>query len=82
MDREFILERIAATKLQIVAYEEALLQLSNGVTSYTINTSQTQQTVSRSNISDINKTLDTLANRLATYNARLKGSGVIRVNPL
>lgn len=81
MDREFLIERIAVTKLQIVAYEDAVLQLSNGVTSYTLNTGQSQQTVSRASIPDLNKTLDSLYNRLVTLNARLNGSGVTRVRP-
>lgn len=81
MDREFLIERIATTKLMIVAYEDAVLALSNGVTSYTLNTGQSQQTVSRASIPDLNRTLDSLYNRLVMLNARLNGSNVVRVNP-
>lgn len=81
MDREFLIERITATKLLIVAYEDALIALNSGVVSYSINTSQSQQSVTRTSIPDINKTIDSLTNRLATYQARLTGNGVTRVIP-
>lgn len=81
MSREFLKARIERTKLQIVAYEDALDALASGVTSYSLNTGQSQQSVTRASIPDINKTLDTLYNRLVTLEARLTGNGVTRVRP-
>lgn len=81
MSREFLRERITATKLQIVAYEGAIDALASGVTSYSLNTGQSQQSVTRASIPDINKTLDALYNRLVTLEARLTGGGVTRVIP-
>jgi len=78
---EFWRERIRVTQEQLIAYEDALTALNGGVTSYTINTGQSQTTVSRASIPDINRTIDSLTNRLVTYNARLTGSGVTRVIP-
>lgn len=81
MGRDFLIERIDVTKGLIVAYEDALAALSGGVQSYSLNTGQSQQTVTRASVADLNKTLESLYNRLATMQARLTGSGVTRVRP-
>lgn len=82
MDQQFLLERIAATKLQIVAQEEAMLNLSSGaISSYTIDTGQTKQTVTKSNISTLSSSLDSLYNRLVTLQARAGCGGVVYVTP-
>jgi hypothetical protein len=81
MGREFLKERITATKLQIVAYEGAVDALASGVQSYSLNTGQSQQSVTRSNLGEINRTLDSLYNRLVTLEARLTGNGVTRIRP-
>lgn len=78
MSGTFLNERIVATKNQIAALENAALSLSSGViTSYTLDTGQSRQVVMKSNISLINKTIDSLYNRLATLEARLNGSGTV-----
>lgn len=78
MDRAFIKERITATKALIVAYEDAVTALGTqgGVVSYTLDTGQSRQTVTRADISSLNRMLDTLYNRLATFEARLYGSSL------
>lgn len=82
MDSTFLNERITATKNQISALEDAALSLSSGaITSYSLDTGQSRQVVTKSNISLINKTIDALYNRLATLEARLNGSGVIIGTP-
>lgn len=82
MQGQFLEERIAATEAQIVAYEDAILQLNSGaVQSYTLNTGQTTTTVTRFDVARLNQSLDSLYNRLATLKARLTGSGVVKVNP-
>lgn len=81
MSQEFLKARIERVKLQIVAYEDAFEALASGVQSYTLNTGQSQQTVTRTSINDMNVALDKLYNRLVTLEARLTGNGVTRVRP-
>ena len=82
MDRKFLQERIAATKKQIVAYENALLAIGEqgGVQHYALDTGQSRQTVTRADIPELNKMLDSLYNRLTTQQARLTG-GALTVAP-
>lgn len=80
MDQEFIKQRIEKTKLLIATLEDAVTALtSGGVQSYTIDTGQTRQTVTRIDMASINKNIDALYNRLATLEARLNGGSVISV---
>lgn len=83
MDRTFLLERIAVTKSLIVAYESAVLALAsaNGIESYTLDTGQGRQTVTRADVSRLSATLDGLYNRLSVLQTRLDGSGVTRGVP-
>ena len=82
MDREFIQARIDATKAQIIAYEDAALALATGgVQSYTLDTGQSRQTVTKIELSALKKAIDGLYNRCATLEARLKGSGTVNVRP-
>ena len=80
MDRTFIRGRIDATKLQIVAYEDAALALAGGVQSYTLDTGQSRQTVTKLDLGDIQKTIESLYNRCATLQARLTG-GTVTARP-
>jgi len=76
MDATFIQARIDATKALIVAYEDALLAISSGaVESYTLDTGQSRQTVTKTNLGTLQSSLDGLYNRCATLEARLNGSG-------
>lgn len=82
MDSIFLNERITATKNQITALEDAALDLASGVvTSYTLDTGQSRQVVTKSSISVINKTIDSLYNRLATLESRLNGTGNVIGRP-
>lgn len=81
MDSSFIQARIDAIKAQIVKYEEAADALASGVQSYTLDTGQSRQTVTRLDLNAIQKTIDTLYNRCATLEARLNGSGTVTVRP-
>lgn len=78
----FLQDRINATKNQIEALENAAADLSAGtIQSYTIDTGQSRQVVTRSNVSSLNKQIDSLYNRLAMLEARLTGSGTIVGRP-
>jgi hypothetical protein len=79
MERSFIQARIDATKLQIIAYEDASLALADGVQSYTLDTGQSVQTVTKLNLRSIQFTIDSLYNRCATLQARLSGGATIGV---
>lgn len=70
-------ERIAIVKALITAYDAALLALSTGaVQSYSLNTGQTTQSVTKQNITSLRATRDGLLNELATLEARVCGAGV------
>lgn len=80
MNREFLKERIESTKNMIIAYEDAILNLQDSSTqSYTLNTSQTTQTVTKFDINRLQTTLDSLYNRLTTLEARLTGGATINM---
>jgi len=82
MDATFLQARIDATKAQIIAYEDAATALaSGGVQSYTLDTGQSRQTVTRLDLDNLQKTIGSLYNRLATLEARLNGSGTITARP-
>jgi len=77
----FLQARITATQNQIATLENAAADISSGaIQSYTLDTGQSRQTVTKSTIDIINKTLDSLYNRLATLEARLNG-GTVTVGP-
>ena len=79
----FLQERIDKTKELIVLYEDAVSSLVTGkILSYTIDTGQTRQTVTKNDVVQLNTQIDSLYNRLATLCARLDGSGTVTVVPL
>ena len=82
MDRDFIQARIDATKLQIVAYEDASLALATGgVQTYWIDTGQSNQKVTKLDLEWIAKAIESAYNRCATLEARLNGSGTVTTRP-
>ena len=61
-----------------IADEDAISGLNKpDVFSYTLDTGQTRQTVTRQSLSALQKTLDALYNRLAILEARCNGAGTI-----
>jgi len=83
MDQSFTIARITATKLQIVAYENAVLALGTdgGIQSYTLDTGQSRQTVTSADIPALTRILDSLYNRLATLEARAYGRSATYARP-
>lgn len=81
MDKTFIQARIDAVKLQIVAYEDAMLALGSGVQSYELDTGQTKQRVTKLDLDKLNKILDSLYNRCTMLEERLNGGGTVQVRP-
>lgn len=80
-DAAWLAERIAKTKALILAYEEALLVLASGAQNYTLNTGQTQMTVTKANVASLRDTLKMLEARLADLQAEQCGGGATHVTP-
>ena len=79
MDAAFIQARIDATKALIVAYETAVTALvDGGVVSYTLDTGQSKQTVTKLDITNLNTALDGMYNRCSTLELRLNGGGSLQ----
>jgi hypothetical protein len=82
MNSDFLQARITATETLIVAYEDAVAALvTAGVQSYTIDTGQTRNTVTKIDVPALQRQIDSLYNRLATLTARLNGSGTTTARP-
>lgn len=78
----FLQISITNTETQIRAYEAAIEALVvQGIASYTLDTGQTTQTVTKLNLSGLQKSLDALFNRRATMLARCNGVGTIQSRP-
>jgi CBS domain containing-hemolysin-like protein len=74
----FIQSRITALQAQIVAYETAMTSLSSSaVKSYTLNTGQTTQTVTKRDLSRLQTELDWLIGRLQYWDTLLNNDGVV-----
>ena len=82
MDSVYLQERIAATKAIIEAYEDAVLQLASGaIVSYRVDTGQSVQTVTKSDVTTLERRLDVLYTRLNVLELRLNGGGTVHVTP-
>lgn len=82
MESTFIQDRITATEAMIVAYEAAIEALAvGGIQTYTLDTGQTRQTVTRMDLMDLQKTIDTLYNRCISLDYRLNGGNVSITRP-
>ena len=75
-DAEWIAKRITKVEALIEAYEDALTAIAGGAQSYSLDTGQTRQTVTKANLTEIRNALSSLENRRATLKARLCGGGV------
>lgn len=78
----FLTVQIDAVQQTILAQNAAILALSvGGVQSYSIDTGQSKQTVTRVNLTELRKSVDSLTNQLVTLVARRDGSGVLHLRP-
>jgi hypothetical protein len=75
LDTAWLDERITKTKALIVAYEDAIAALSTGAQTYTLDTGQTRQSVTRAQLGSLRETLAELEVRLSGLDARLNGAG-------
>ena len=77
MDDSWLDSRITATKAQIEALETAITALSSGTAdSWTLDTGQTRQVVTKRNMSAITASLNAAYNLLATLEARRNGAAL------
>ncbi len=71
----FLQTQITATETQITAVNAAVLFLyANPSESYTLNTGQSSQKVTRANLQDLQNQLDQLLDRRSTLQARCNGA--------
>jgi len=81
IDVAWIEERITVTKTMILAYEAAILALSNGVAQYSLDTGQSRQSVTKHQLGSLRLQLTDLENRLQTLQNQLAGAGTVYVRP-
>ena len=81
MDTEWINTRITNTKTAIEAYEAAITTFANddAIVSYTLDTGQSRQVVTRNDIASLNRTLDSLYVRLEMLQARINGAATLAI---
>jgi hypothetical protein len=82
MATQFDRDRLAATLVLIEALEAALTALiTDGAQSYTLDTGQSRQVVTKLNVASLQKQLDTLYNRYDIFNNRCNGGGTLIARP-
>ena len=79
-DRAYIEERIEAIKAQVVEADTAISAAMTSLT-YSLDTGQTRQSVTRQQISSLRTTRDSLIAELAYWQGQLSGTGATRVIP-
>jgi hypothetical protein len=81
MDATWLQARIDATKSQIEAMETAIDAIITGqASSWSLDTGQTKETVTKKNVVQYQAAVDSLYNRLAVLEARLEGA-VVQARP-
>ena len=81
-DVAWIQEQIAWLKQAIVAYRAAMLAISSGaVLSYTLDTGQTKQTVTKQQLPTVKAALDGFVSELRYWQNQLGGCATVYVRP-
>ena len=81
-DSAFLQQRLTACEAAITAYETALAAFAvGGVQSYTMDTGQTRQTVTKANLTEIRRMRAELMNERAILRAQLGRGGHTHVVP-
>lgn len=70
-DTVWIQERVARTRAMIVATETALEAIQSGAQSYSLDTGQTRQTVTKANVAELRGNLKYYEERLTELEAQL-----------
>lgn len=78
----FLTTQIERAQAAVLAYNDALVALgTSGIQSYTLDTGQSKQTVTRANLTEINNVIDSLNNRIVTLTARRDGCAAFTGGP-
>ncbi len=80
-EREWLEERIAKKKAAIVLFEDALTALAGGAQSYSLDTGQTRQVVTKANLTEMRNSISQLESDLSTLQMRLNGCGRFQARP-
>ena len=75
-DKEWLDARIEKTKDLIVKYEDAIDALSSGAQTYSLDTGQTSQSVTKAQLGSLRNMLQELENRLERLKAKRYGRAV------
>ena len=79
---DFLAQQLPVLEAQITAYQNAITALATGgIQSYTLNTGQTVQAVTRLDLDKLQATLDALLNRYTMLSARCNGGAVTVATP-
>lgn len=80
-DAAWLEERIAAKKALIIAFETAITTVAGGAQSYSLDTGQTRQVVTKANLTEVRNLIGQLESDIATLQMRLYGCGRFVVRP-
>jgi hypothetical protein len=80
-DAAWLEERLAAKKALIVKYETEIDALSDGAQTYSLDTGQTRQVVTKANLSEMRNMIARLESDISTLQQRLYGCGRFQVRP-
>ena len=85
---QYLSERITKLKEILEKYEDAIIAVTGGVQSYTLDTGQTRQTVTRANLDELKNGYDSMFNSLLMLQNRFcnqcgpGGGGTTIVRPI
>jgi hypothetical protein len=81
-DTAFWQGRLAVAKAQLALYDDAINALVvQNLDSYTLDTGQSRQTVTKQNLGKLQEIQQSLENKVATINARLTGCNSVTMRP-
>lgn len=73
---DFWLSRLEKKKEQLAAMDDALIAVTTGaIDSYTLDTGQSRQTVTKQNLAVLERLIERLENQIATLETRIYGCG-------
>lgn len=73
IDKTWLEARITKAKEMIATYEDAIAAVAVVGQSYTLDTGQTKQTVTKANLTELRNALAYWENKLSTYEAKIEG---------
>lgn len=80
-DRAFWQARLARKKQQLAAYDDAITAIAGGAQSYSLDTGQTRQVVTKANLTEMRNVVAQLESDISTLQMRLNGCGRFQVRP-